>query len=61
MNKYLAIKFGDNMKSVFVFLHAGDGAAVYDVIWVLRSDGKHTKFTNSGGDCSFLNFNCTPD
>jgi hypothetical protein len=61
MNKYLAIKFGDDMKSVFVFLAAGDGAGVYDVIWVLRRDGKHTRFTNSGGDCRFLNFDCEPN
>lgn len=58
MNKYLAIKLGDDMKSVFVFLAAGDGAGVYDVIWVLRKDGHHARFTNSGGDCSFLNFDC---
>ena len=61
MNKYLAIKFGDDMKSVFVFLAAGDGAGVYDVIWVLRKDGNHTRFTNSGGDCGFLNFDCKPN
>jgi hypothetical protein len=61
MNKYLAIKFGDDMSSVFVFLAAGDGAGVYDVIWVLRKDGNHTRFTNSGEDCGFLNFNCKPN
>lgn len=61
MNKYLAIKLGDDMKSVFVFLAAGDGAGVYDVIWVLRKDGHHARFTNSGGDCGFLNFDCKPN
>ena len=60
MNQYLAIKFSDKGKAVFVFLHAGDGAGVYDVIWVLRKDGSHTRFTDSGGDCSFLNFDCRP-
>jgi hypothetical protein len=58
MKQYLEIRFSDDMKSVFVFLHAGDGAGVYDVIWVLRKNGNHTRFTDSGGDCSFLNFDC---
>jgi hypothetical protein len=40
---------------------AGDGAGVYEVIWVLRKDGRHTRFTESGGDCRFLNFECSPD
>jgi len=35
-----------------------DFAGVYDVIWVLRKDGRHTRFTDSEGDCSFLNFDC---
>jgi hypothetical protein len=56
MKNYLAIKFSDDMKAVFVFLHGGDGAGVYDVVWVLRRDGNHARFTDSGGDCSFLNF-----
>ena len=61
MNEYLSIKFSDDMKGVFVFLSAGDGAGVYDIIWVLRKDGNHTRFTHSGGDCGFLNFNCSPN
>ena len=58
MDRYLTIKFSDKSEAVFVFLHAGDGAGVYDVIWVLRKDGTHNRFTDSGGDCSFLNFDC---
>jgi hypothetical protein len=61
MDRYLAIKFGDKTKAVFVFLHAGDGAGVYDVIWVLRKNGRHVRFTDGGGDCSFLNFDCRPN
>jgi hypothetical protein len=61
IDKYLNIKFSDDLRSVFLFLAAGDGAGVYDAIWVLRKDGTHTRFTNSGGDCSFLNFECTPN
>jgi hypothetical protein len=61
MKNYLAIKFSDDLKGVFVFLAAGDGAGVYDAIWILRKDGHHSRFTNSGGDCRFLNFECRPD
>ncbi len=61
VNRFLSIKFSDDMKGVFVFMMAGDGAGVYDVIWVFRKAGNHTRFTHSGGDCHFLNFACTPD
>lgn len=61
MNKYLAIKFSDDGKALFVFMAGGDGAGTYDAIWVFRKDGKHTRFTNSGGDCTFLDFDCRPD
>jgi len=60
IDKYLQIKFSDDFTHVFVFLSAGDGAGVYDVIWVLSKDGRHTRFTHSGGDCGFLNWDCTP-
>ena len=61
MKNYLAIKFSDDLKSVFVFLTGGDGAGVYDAIWIFRKDGRHSRFTNSGVDCTFLNFGCSPD
>lgn len=51
MKQFLEIRFSDDMKALFVFLHAGDGAGVYDVVWVLRKNGSHTRFTDSGGDC----------
>jgi len=54
----LAVKFSDDSQSVFVFMHGGDGAGVYDVIWVLRMDGRHSRFTNVGGDCGLFNFDC---
>jgi hypothetical protein len=60
INNYLNIKFSDDLENVFVFLAAGDGAGVYDVIWVLRKDGRHTRFTESSGDCRLLNFECSP-
>jgi hypothetical protein len=52
------VKFGEDARSVFVFMHGSDGAGVYDVIWVLRRDGRHSRFANAGGDCGLFNFYC---
>ena len=54
----LAVKFGDDPQTVFVFMHGSDGAGVYDVVWVLRRDGRHSRFANAGGDCSLFNYDC---
>jgi hypothetical protein len=54
----LAVKFGDDPRTVFVFMHGSDGAGVYDVVWVLRRDGRHSRFANAGGDCGLFNFYC---
>lgn len=55
---YSVIKMTDDLSSVFIFMQGSDGAGAYDVIWVLRKDGNHTRLTNEGGDCSMLNFGC---
>jgi hypothetical protein len=60
-NNNVAIKFSDDLQAVFVFMAASDGAGGYDAIWTFRRDGRHSRFTNSGGDCVFLNFDCSPD
>ena len=57
----VALKFSDDLRGVFVFLTGSDGAGVYDAIWIFRKDGRHSRFTNSGGDCLFFNFDCRPD
>jgi hypothetical protein len=54
----LVLKFGQDARSVFVFMHGSDGAGVYDVVWVLRKDGRHSRWANAGGDCGLFNFNC---
>jgi hypothetical protein len=54
----LLLKFGEDPESLFVFMQGSDGAGVYDVIWVLRKDGRHTRLANAAGDCGFLNFEC---
>jgi len=60
MKNYLAIRFSDDLAGVFVFLAGGDGAGVYDAMWILRRDGRHSRFTNSGGDCHFFDLGCRP-
>jgi hypothetical protein len=57
----LALKFGQDAQSVFVFMQGSDGAGVYDVVWVLRRDGRHSRWANAGGDCSLFNFYCGLD
>jgi hypothetical protein len=54
----LAVKFGGDPQTVFVFMHGSDGAGVYDVVWVLRRDGRHSRFAAAGGDCSLFNYDC---
>ena len=54
----LAVKFGDDQQTVFVFMRGSDGAGVYDVIWALRGDGRHSRFANAGGDCRLFNYDC---
>lgn len=54
----LAVKFGGDPQTVFVFMRGGDGAGVYDVVWVLRRDGRHDRFAAAGGDCSLFNYDC---
>jgi hypothetical protein len=56
-SEYLVIRIGDDLKSVFVFMNGGDAAGHYQIIWVLRTDGKHSRFsTGSCADCNFINF-----
>jgi len=37
-------------------MSGGDAAGHYEVIWVLRRDGRHTRFSGACGDCGFLDF-----
>ena len=55
-NNYFALRIGDDMESVFAFMSGGDGAGSYQVLWVLRKDGRHSRFSGSCGDCGFIDF-----
>ena len=55
-SNYFKIKIGDDMKSVFVFMAGGDAAGSYRVVWILRPDGAHSRFSQACPDCSFIDF-----
>jgi len=53
---YLATKFGDDGESLLVFMAGGDAAGSYQVIWVLRKDGHHSRFASACSDCDYTGF-----
>lgn len=57
------IRIGDDGASLLVFMAGGDGAGSYQVIWALRADGRHSRFSHaySGWDwTSFKRFLAQP-
>ena len=50
---YFAVKNGDDGASVLVFMAGSDAAGGYQVIWVLRKDGRHSRFTSPCSDCGY--------
>ena len=55
ISRYFSIRIGDDLKSVFVFMSGGDGSGSYQVLWVLRPDGNHSRLTDLL-DCQFIDF-----
>ncbi len=51
-----AIRLGDDLASLFVFLGGSDGAGSYQLLWVFRRDGKHSRFSVPCPDCRFIDF-----
>ena len=56
MKNYFAVRISDDLQSVFVFMSGGDAAGSYQIIWVLRKDGRHTRFSGACSDCGFIDF-----
>jgi hypothetical protein len=54
--EYFAIKAGDDGGSLLVFMAGGDAAGGYQVIWVLRKDGRHSRFSTPCSDCDYTGF-----
>jgi hypothetical protein len=62
ISDYFELKIGDDLRSVFIFVNGGDFAGHYQALWVLRPDGKHSRFTTGPcPDCSFIKFDSTFD
>ncbi len=56
LNDSFAIKFADNSEAVFVFMDGSDAAGSYQVVWVFRKDGNHSRFSGACPDCEFIDF-----
>jgi hypothetical protein len=51
-----AIRFSDDRQGVYVFMSGSDAAGSYQVIWTLRKDGRHSRFSGACSDCGFIDF-----
>jgi hypothetical protein len=56
ISDYFRMEIGDDLRSVFVFMSGGDAAGSYQVIWVLRTDGMHSRFSQGVPDSRFIDF-----
>jgi hypothetical protein len=57
IKNYFALRIGDDLQSAFAFMSGGDTAGSYQVVWVLRQDGRHARFSGACPDCGFIDFN----
>jgi len=46
-------KFSDNGKSLLIFMAGGGEKNLYQVIWIIRKDGLHSRFINNCSDCDY--------
>jgi hypothetical protein len=46
-------RLNDAGDALFVFMAGSDGAGGYEVMWVLRKDGHHSRFVHDCSDCSY--------
>ena len=53
---YFWVKFADDGQSVMAFMAGSDGAGGYQVFWILRSDGRHSRFSNAVSDADYVDF-----
>jgi hypothetical protein len=43
-SEYVNVSFSRNLQRVLVTMWGADGAGAYGVVWVLRKDGKHSRY-----------------
>ncbi len=51
-NNFIA-KLNDVGDTLFVFMAGSDAAGGYQVMWILRKDGHHSRFVHNCSDCSY--------
>ena len=54
--EHFVLKAGDDDGSLLVFMAGSDAAGSYQVVWVLRGDGHHSRFSNPCSDCDYEGF-----
>ena len=55
ISKYLAMRIGDDLQSLFVFMEGGDAAGCYEVLWIIRTDNKHSRLSGFCSDQQLFN------
>jgi hypothetical protein len=53
---YFRMKLSDDGKSLVVFMMGSDAAGSYSVFWILRNDGRHSRFSNNVSDLDYGGF-----
>ncbi len=48
----LAVRIADDARAAFVFFRGSDAGGSYDVVWVFRADGKHSRLSCAPSQCS---------
>ena len=46
-------KLSDNGDSLLLFMAGSDAAGSYQIMWILRKDGHHSRFINDCSDCDY--------
>ncbi len=50
---HFAMKMSEGGDSLLVFMEGSDAAGAYQIMWVLRKDGHHSRFINDCSDCAY--------
>ena len=53
LKDHFIAKLNDAGDTLFVFMAGSDAAGGYEVMWVLRKDGHHSRFVHNCSDCDY--------
>ena len=48
-----AVRLTDAGDSLLVFMAGSDAAGSYQIMWIFRKDGRHSRFVNNCSDCDY--------